>query len=463
MRPIVTLSPGQRLHFMGIGGIGMSGLASICLARGCAVSGCDSKQSGTSRRLQAQGADVSVGHDPAHLDNVEVLVHSSAVQAKEPELAEARSRGIAVISRGELLAAVAQGKQLIGVAGAHGKTTTSGLAAQLLTEAQWDPTVVVGGMMLSYGTNARAGHGAFVVAETDESDGSFLQLCPDAAIITNIDREHLNHYQTFERLVEAFQQFASQISPRGALIGCYDDPVVRAGLGRSPDLTFGFGDGADLTAEQIILSGHGSRFQVRYHGRSLGRFSLQIPGRHNVSNALGVIGLGLILHLPVITISEALAGFRGTGRRFQVTQLPGDIQMVEDYAHHPSEIKATLAADPSTHRHRLVVFQPHRFSRTQLLERELTMCFDRADGVIVTDIYGAFESPIPGISGERLAELIRQHGHPFVRYVAKQDLSSFVTRIARAGDTIFFLGAGDIGELCHDVADRLRTPARTAC
>jgi UDP-N-acetylmuramate--alanine ligase len=202
---------------------------------------------------------------------------------------------------------------------------------------------------------------------------------------------------------------------------------------------------------------------VRYRGRSLGWFSLKIPGRHNVSNALGVIGLGLTLQVPVITISEALAGFRGTGRRFQVLQLPGDVQFIEDYAHHPSEIKATLAADPASHRHRLVVFQPHRFTRTQSLERELTTCFDRADGVIVTDIYGAFEPPIPGVTGERLADLIRQHGHPFVRYVAKMDLPSYVTRIARPGDTVFFLGAGDIGELCHDVANRLRAPARTAC
>jgi UDP-N-acetylmuramate--alanine ligase len=463
MTPSLTFAPGMRLHFMGIGGIGMSGLAAIYLKRGCRVSGCDSKPSGTARRLHAQGAAVTVGHDPAHLEGgLEVLVYSSAVQPHEPELIQARERGIRVVSRGELLAAVAAEKQLIAVAGAHGKTTTSGMAAQLLVEAGWDPTIVVGGMMLSFGTNARPGTGSYLVAETDESDGSFLHLAPRTAIVTNVDREHLNHYQTFERLVEAFQQFVGQIAPGGTFIGCYDDPVVRQRLGRSPDLTYGLGSGADLTAERIALNGHGSRFRALYRGRSLGWCVLQVPGRHNVSNALAILGLGLTLDIPLITIQESLAGFRGTGRRFQLVRLPGDIWFVEDYAHHPAEIQATLAADPMTDRHRLVIFQPHRFSRTQSLERELTACFDRADGVIVTDIYPAYEAPIPGISGERLAGLIRDHGHPCVRYVPKQDLPLFVTHIARSGDTIFFLGAGDIGELCHDVAARLRAPARAA-
>ncbi len=462
MMPAWTFTPGSRIHFMGIGGIGMSGLAAICLERGCTVSGCDSKPSGTARRLQAQGASVTIGHDPDHLDGVDVLVYSSAVQPHEPELVQARARGLTVISRGELLAAVAAGKQLVAIAGAHGKTTTSGMAAQLLVEAEWDPTVVVGGMMLSFGTNVRPGTGAYLVAESDESDGSFLHLSPHVAIITNVDREHLNYYHTFERLVEAFQQFVSQIVPGGTFIGCFDDPVVRQGLSRSPDLTYGLGAGADLTAERIVLNGHVSRFRALYRGRSLGAFTLQVPGRHNVSNALGVIALGLTLELPLITIAESLARFRGTGRRFQMVRLPGDIWFVEDYAHHPAEIQATLAADPQTSRHRLVVFQPHRFSRTQSLERELTLCFDRADGVIVTDIDPANERPIPGVSGERLAGLIQAHGHPCVRYVPKQELPSFVTHIAQPGDTIFFLGAGDIGELCHDVANRLRAPARIA-
>ena len=463
MTPLPTLARGTRLHFMGIGGIGMSGLAAICLQRGCAVSGCDSKLSAVARRLQAQGATVTVGHEAAHLQaGIDVLVYSSAVQPHEPELVQARARGMSVISRGELLAAVASEKQLIAAAGAHGKTTTSGMAAQLLVEAGWDPTIVVGGMMLSFDTNARPGSGSYLVAETDESDGSFLHLRPHTAIVTNVDREHLNHYLTFERLVEAFQRFVGQIVPGGAFIGCYDDPVVRQRLGRVPDLTYGLGAGADVAVERIHMTGQGSRFRALYRGRSLGGFTLQVPGCHNVSNALGVIGLGLTLDIPLITIQESLARFRGTGRRFQLVRLPGDIWFVEDYAHHPAEIQATLAADPMTDRHRLVIFQPHRFSRTQSLERELTACFDRADGVIVTDIYPAFEAPIPGISGERLAGLIQDHGHPCVRYVPKQELPSFVTHIARPGDTIFFLGAGDIGELCHDVAARLRAPARAA-
>ena len=450
----------MRLHFIGIGGIGMSGLASICLERGCAVSGCDAKANSFAHRLQEQGAAMTLGHHPSHLDeSVDVVVYSAAVSAQEPELLEARSRGLRVMSRGEFLAALAVDRRLIGVAGAHGKTTTSGMASQLLIQAGWDPTVVVGGLMLSLGTNARTGTGSYLVAETDESDGSFLHLSPDIAVVTNIDREHLNHYQTFERLVEAFEQFVGQLKPGGTLIRCVDDPLIRDALRAPSQLGYGCDPSADVTAERIRFFGHGSRFEALFRGRTLGTFTLQVPGRHNVLNALAVISLGLTLDLPMITVREALASFQGTGRRFQVMRLPGDIWFVEDYAHHPSEIQATLDADAIRERHRLVVFQPHRFSRTQSLERELTQCFDRADGVIVTDIYPAFESPIPGISGERLAHLIKDHGHPWVRYVSKPELPCVVRQIARPGDTIFFLGAGDIGEMCHDLARRLHPAA----
>ena len=455
------VSSGMRLHFLGIGGIGMSGLAAVCLERGCRVSGCDAKPNGALGRLQRRGASISLGHAVGHLEGgLDLVVHSSAVSGQEPELLEARARGLRTLTRGELLASLSAETRLVAVAGAHGKTTTSGMASQLLIQAGWDPTVVVGGLMLSLGTNARSGTGAYMVAESDESDGSFLLLSPDIAIVTNIDREHLNYYRTFARVVEAFEQFVSRLRPGGTLIRCADDPVVRERLSHPSQVSYGFGPGADVTAEPVQLHGFGSRFLAAYHGRSLGAFTLQVPGRHNVLNALAVISLGLTLELPLVTIREALRQFRGTGRRFQVVRLPGDIWFVEDYAHHPAEIRATLAADALPERHRLVVFQPHRFSRTQSLEAELTTCFDRADGVIVTDIYPAFEPPIPGISGERLAGLIKAHGHPCVRYVPKPELPVFVSRIARSGDTIFFLGAGDIGELCHDLAARLHSPAR---
>ena len=458
-----AIGAGRRIHFMGIGGIGMSGLASVCLERGCVVSGCDKKLNNAAQRLGAQGAAIAVGHDAGHVpSDAELLVYSSAVSPDEPELAAARDQGLETLSRGELLAAIAADRQLIGVAGAHGKTTTSGMASQLLIHAGWDPTVVIGGVALSIGTNARAGTGSFMVAETDESDGSFLHLSPRVAIVTNIDREHVNHYHTFERLIAAFEQFVGQIAPGGTLIRCYDDALIRRRLRFPSDISYGFERGADVTAEQIQLNGHQSAFRGLYNGRTLGAFRLQVPGRHNVLNALGVISLGLALELPLVTIREALAAFQGTGRRFQVFRLPQDIWFVEDYAHHPSEIQATLAADAVTDRHRLVVFQPHRFSRTKSLEQQFTTCFDRADGVIVTDIYPAFESPIPGVSGERLAHLIKAHGHPWVRYVPKHDLSSFVTHIARPGDTIFFLGAGDIGDVCHDLAHQLHSDTRVA-
>lgn len=459
-RPVVTIRPGHRIHFMGIGGIGMSGLAGICLDRGAIVSGCDAKVGGTSIQLQRRGASISAGHDPSHLANgADLLVYSSAVSMQDPELVEARTRGIHAVSRGELLAALANTSHLIGVAGAHGKTTTSGMASQLLLHAGWDPTVVVGGIMLSMGTNARHGRGRYLVAETDESDGSFLHLSPRVAIVTNMDREHLNHYGTFDKVIEAFEQYVSQIRPGGLLIACADDPVVRERLRHPSRILYGFDPAADVTADRIQLNGYGSSFRVAYNGRPIGTFSLSVPGRHNVSNALAVVTLGLALDLPLATIREALAGFQGTGRRFQVTNLPSNIRVVEDYAHHPSEIRATLSADAVTDRHRLVVFQPHRFTRTHSLEQEFTTCFTRADGIIITDIYSAHEAPIPGVSGERLAGLIQQTGHPCVRYVPKRDLSSFVSRIARPGDTIFFLGAGDISDVCHDVAARLRADA----
>ena len=441
----------------------MSGLATVYLEQGDVVSGCDAKLNSLGHRLKTRGASVTIGHNPTHLDHdVDVVVYSSAVRADEPELVQARARGIRTISRGELLAELSAEKRLIAIAGAHGKTTTSGMASELLRCAGWDPTVVVGGLMRSMGTNARSGRGSYLVAETDESDGSFLHLWPDVPIVTNIDHEHLNHYQAFDHLVDAFKQFVGQLALDGTLIRCYDDPLIRRVLTHPSQLSYGLDPEADVTAKSIVLEGHGSRFQVFYNGRALGAFALQVPGRHNVLNGLAVISLALTLDIPLITVREALAQFEGTERRFQVFRLPGDICLVEDYAHHPSEIEATLSADPVASRHRIAVFQPHRFSRTQSLEREFTTCFSQADGVIVTDIYPAFELPIPGVSGERLAHLIKAYGHPWVRYVPKQELTTFVSRIARSGDTFFFLGAGDIGELCHDLATRLHSPARAA-
>jgi UDP-N-acetylmuramate--alanine ligase len=441
----------------------MSGLARVSRENGCHVTGCDTKESLTHQLLRQQGIAVTTGHQPSHLtEDVGVVVYSSAVSPQEPELLAARSRGIRTISRGEYLAEVAADKRLIAVAGAHGKTTTTGMAGQLLMQAGWDPTVVVGGYNLALGTNARSGRGRYVVAETDESDGSFLFLHPLVAIVTNIDREHVNHYQTFDNLIAAFGQFVEQVGPHGRLIRCNDDPVARRVLSHPHQLTYGLTTPSDVMAGSIRIRGWGSEFRATYQGQPLGMFRLQVPGRHNVLNALGIISLGLTLELPLAVIREALWAFQGTARRFQRVQLPNDVLFVEDYAHHPSEIRATLEADPYTKRHRLVVFQPHRFSRTKLLERELTSCFERADGLIVTDVYSALEPPIEGVSGERLASLIQEQGHPCVRYVPRQELAGFLPAFVQPHDTVFFLGAGDIGELCHDVAAQLRARSGTA-
>jgi UDP-N-acetylmuramate--alanine ligase len=452
-----------RAHFIGVGGIGMSGLASICHARGWLVSGCDTSMTPAAASLRALGVPITVGHHPSHIhEALDLVVYSSAIRPEEPERYEARLRGVRAISRGRLLAELAEGHTLIAVAGAHGKTTTSGMAAQLLLQAGWDPTVAVGGVMRSLGTNARAGRGRYFVAETDESDGSFLHLAPTIAILTNIDREHLNHYGSLERLTAAFRQFVAQMDPAGVLIRCNEDPLARRAVAHPSMITYALRAEADVTAQALTApNGRDSRFKAIFRGRSLGAFRLMVPGWHNVLNALGVIGLGLALELPLATIREALEAFEGTRRRFQVFELPRDIRFIEDYAHHPAEIRATLAAD-ATRRHRLAVFQPHRYSRTHLLEGEFSACFDRADGVIVTDIYGAFEPPIPGISGERLAGLIRAHGHPHVRYVPRPELASVVRWVVSPGDTVFFLGAGDIGEVCHGVARQLHSALGTA-
>jgi len=461
------IPPGRHLHFIGVGGIGMSGLAQLCAGAGYGVSGCDAKSGELLQELRARGLDVSVGHHANHMSpSVDLVVYSAAVPPHEPELIEAKRRGIPTITRGQLLSELAATKRLIAVAGAHGKTTTSGMAAQLLMEAGWDPTSIVGGIMRSFGSNVRAGRGRYLVAETDESDGSFLLLHPEAAIVTNVDREHLNHYGTFNRLIAAFRQFVEQLGAGGTLIRCADDPLVRKLLSHSRQLSYGLdaSAGAELIADRIAVRKGWTTFRARFRDCSLGAFALGVSGRHNVLNALGVVGLGLTLDLPLTTIREALASFQGTERRFQMFRLPGDILLVEDYAHHPSEIHATLATDPESpsHRHRLVVFQPHRFTRTRVLESEFSACFNRADGVIVTDVYAASEEPIPGVSGERLAGLIKAQGLPWVRYVPREQLASHIRSIAHSGDTIFFLGAGDIGELCHDVANSLHSAARAA-
>lgn len=452
------IEPGAHVHFMGIGGIGMSGLARISVAQGLKVSGCDHSKRDETSDLSQQGVPICQGHHPKHLlEDVSVLVYSSAVDPLNPELLEARARGLRVMGRGEFLAEMAGSKRLIAVAGSHGKTTTSGMAGQLLREAQWDPTILVGGIMLSHQTNAIPGKGTYFVAETDESDGSFLKTNPQMAIITNVDKEHLNYYETFERLVRSFQTFLDKIKSPGSVIACIDDPIVRQHLFHRNMLTYGFRPDADLTAEDLAFEGNFSQFRARYRGRDCGLFRLKVPGKHNVLNALSVLGLALKLEIPLMTARDALWSYRGTKRRFQMIRLPNDICVVEDYAHHPSEICATLDAAHLGNRHRLVVFQPHRFSRTKSLEADFAKCFFDADGIIVTDIYSAFEPEVPGVSGERLAHLIQEQGHPCVRYVPRVELAEHLKQVAQPGDTIFFLGAGDIGEFGRDLAQQLRS------
>ncbi len=457
------LDGSRPIHFVGIGGIGMSGLARICHERGLRVSGCDAKLGSSQRALQQSGIAVCVGHHAAHITpDIGLVVYSQAVDQQEPELLRSRELGLPTICRGELLAQLAATKRLVAIAGAHGKTTTSGMAAQLLVQAEWDPTFVVGGYALSLGTNARSGRGRFMVAETDESDGSFLFLHPSVAVVTNLDREHLNHYGNLENLVGAFRQFVKQIGPNGVFIRCEDDRLARDVLHHPHVLRYGLTPRADVTAESVNCYEWGSEFSATYLGQRLGTFRIQLMGRHNVQNALAIVSIGLVLDIPMAVVRDALWEFQGTSRRFQRVALPDDICFVDDYAHHPSEIQATLSADISTDRRRIVVFQPHRFSRVKLLEEEFSRSFNRADGLIVTDVYSAFEAPIPHVSGERLADLIRAQGLPWVRYVPRTQLRSFLRPFVQPHDTVFFLGAGDISELCHELANELRTTSGAA-
>ena len=444
----------RRVHFIGIGGIGMSGIAEVLLNLQYEVSGCDARLSPVTERLKRLGARIYQGHDPRHVEGAEAVVTSSAVRSDNPEVLEAHRHQIPVIPRGEMLAELMRLKYGIAVAGSHGKTTTTSMVAAVLAAAGLDPTLVVGGRLNSMGSNAWLGKGDFIVVESDESDGSFLHLAPIIAVITNIDREHLDHYGSFEELRRAYAEFSNKVPFYGASILCLEDENVRAILPftRRRVLTYGFSGGTDLGAPDLIAEdvfcGHfQSRFRVRFRGADLGAFSLQMSGRHNVLNALAAAGVGLELKIEPEKIRQGLAGFGGVERRFQVRGMVDGVTVVDDYGHHPTEITATL--DTLKHcgfRRSIVVFQPHRYSRTKFLFDDFLHAFDLADEVVLTEIYPASESPLEGISGRSLAERMRQESRASVHYVSRvEEIAAYLLPRLRAGDVVLTLGAGNIG------------------
>ncbi len=445
----------RTIHFVGIGGIGMCGIAELLHNQGYRVTGSDLREGATVARLRALGVPVALGHDARHVGEADVLVHSSAVRRDNPELAAAARRKIPVIPRAEMLAELMRLKDGIAVAGTHGKTTTTSLVAHVLDAAGLDPTAVIGGRVLAPGadpTGARLGRGDLLVAEADESDGSFLRLTPVIAVITNIDPEHLDHYGSFEAVQDAFVAFANRVPFWGVAVLCLDHPGVQAVLPLMSrrTTTYGFASQADLVAVDVAHEGQGMRFGVRRRGAgSLGEARLRLPGRHNVQNALATIAVALELDVPFARAAEALASFVGIERRFETKGAARGVRVVDDYGHHPAEIRATLAAARALHPGRIVVvFQPHRYTRTRDLFDDFTTCFNDADRLIVTSIYAAGEDKIPGVEAASLVEAVRAHGHRDARFVPELDgVLEALPRELEAGDLVVTLGAGSVSGL----------------
>jgi UDP-N-acetylmuramate--alanine ligase len=450
----------QHIHFVGIGGIGMSGIAEILLNLGYKVSGSDARRTESTERLEQLGAKVFVGHDATHVEGAHVVVYSSAVSRDNVEVRTAHQRQIPIIGRAEMLAELMRLKYGIAVAGTHGKTTTTSMVGAVLAEGRYDPTIVVGGRVTNLGSNARLGQGEYLVAEADESDGSFLKLAPTIAVVTTIDAEHLDHYGSLEAVCEAFLAFVNKVPFYGSAVLCLDQPNIQMLLPRVEKrvITYGLESAADLVARRVHLSGMTSRFEVFQRGTRLGECTLRVPGRHNVLNALAAVGVGLDLEIPFVTIARALAGFAGVQRRFQIRGTAAGVTVVDDYGHHPAEIRATLAAAKAGFDCRVVtVFQPHRYTRTRDLSGEFLTAFNQADVLVVMDIYPAGEPPIPGVSAEALAEGIRAHGHRNVTFLGsdRARIVEYVTDISRPGDLIVTLGAGDVSQLGPDILRRL--------
>jgi UDP-N-acetylmuramate--alanine ligase len=450
----------QHIHFVGIGGVGMSGIAEILLNLGYRVSGSDQKRNETIERLERLGAKIFIGHAAANVEGVHVLVYSSAVSRDNIEVQTARQSQIPTIPRAEMLAELMRLKYGIAVAGTHGKTTTTSMVGAVLAEGRFDPTIVVGGRVTSLGSNARLGQGEYLVAEADESDGSFLKLAPTIAVVTTIDAEHLDHYGSLEAVREAFLAFVNKVPFYGAVVLCLDQPNIQMLIPRVEKriIPYGLESGAELVARRLKLSGMTSRFDVYHRGTRLGECTLQIPGRHNVLNALAAVGVGLDLEIPFPTIQKALAAFAGVQRRFQIRGTAGGVTVVDDYGHHPAEVRATLAAAKAGFDSRVVtVFQPHRYSRTLHLRQEFLTAFNQADVLVVMDIYAAGEAPIPGVSAADLADGIRAHGHRNVIYLGsdRMRIVDYVCEISRPGDLVLTLGAGDVSQLGSDILRRL--------
>lgn len=482
----------QHIHFTGIGGSGMSGIAEVLLNLGYKVSGSDMNESDVIQRLRKAGGHITIGHSGSNVKGAQVVVISSAVSHTNAEVIAAKEASIPVIQRAEMLAELMRLKFGIAVAGAHGKTTTTSMIASVMASAGLDPTVVIGGKLNSIGSNAKLGQSEFLVAEADESDGSFLKLSPSIAIVTNIDAEHLDYYGDLETIKKTFVNFINKIPFYGVAILCADNENVRDILPSIEKryMTYSIKRKADITATDIKIENGKSGFRVLFKGVDMGKFVLPIPGMHNISNALTCIGVALELDINIDDVRKALREFSGVERRFQIVgkistnessvsealtnanenpplslkggmgglSLGEDILIVDDYGHHPTEIAATLsAAKDGWSRRTVVLFQPHRYTRTRDLMNEFAGAFDNADILIVTDIYPAGEKPVEGVTGERLCNEIRKHGHKDVVFIPdKNDIPGYIHEIIMPGDMIITLGAGDIWKIGRKILEENR-------
>ncbi|HZQ21976.1 MAG TPA: UDP-N-acetylmuramate--L-alanine ligase [Terriglobales bacterium] len=457
----------QRIHFVGIGGIGMSGIAEVLLNLGYKVSGSDAKLSAVTQRLAEMGAAIMEGHGPANVEGAEVVVISSAISADNPEVREAHARHIPVIPRAEMLSELMRLKYGVAIAGMHGKTTTTSMVAAVLAAGGLDPTVVVGGRVDAMGSNARLGRSQYLVAEADESDRSFLKLSPILAVVTNIDREHMDCYHNMRNVKSAFLEFMDRVPFYGMVVACNDDRLLRRllvqvqrrvvtyGTQRGSDFHIKMEKAATMTADQGPLS----RFHVSYRDKDLGEFTLHVPGAHNILNATAAIAVGVGLDVPIEHVRSALDSFRGVDRRFQLRGNVGGVSVIDDYGHHPTEIRVTLAAARQCGFRKIhVIFQPHRYTRTHSLMDDFGTAFTDADSVQVLDIYAASEQPIPGVTGEALAYYMREHSGRDVGYSPSfQDAIEEVASKVEPGDMILTLGAGSVSQLGPQILERLQS------
>jgi UDP-N-acetylmuramate--alanine ligase len=441
----------KKVHFIGIGGYGMSALAFILLQAGIDVRGSDIQRSGITAQLEKAGAKVYLGHNPEQLGDAQLAVYSTAIRPDNSEMEAAREKGLLLWHRSELLGAILNAGYGIAVAGTHGKTTTTAMISLILARGGCDPTAVIGGEVPFFQGNARLGKSPYIVAEACESDHSFLRYQPRLAVVTNIEADHLEHYNgSFEQLVETYRHFINNASAKGQVILCSDDPILqdlRPGLA-PPLMSYGLRPGADIRGGEVQLQGLGASFQVYSKEKHLGGITLKVPGRYNVANALGAVSVALHLGIDFTTIQEALARFDGVKRRFEIVGEREGVLVVDDYAHHPTEIKAALEAARQSGRRLVCIFQPHRYTRTSFLWDDFVLAFDEADILLLTGIYSAGEKPLFRITAPRLAREIQKRGHKDVHFLEdKEQIIEFLEKNTQSGDLVLTLGAGDVWQI----------------